>query len=290
MGKRVVAGTAAVLLTCGVSAGCHAGGPEGQATATSAAAAKTARAQEAAAINALHAWMALPLLGTLSISTIEMGKDGTATSRYLSGLQNTADGTADLSGYRTVQTKASTTQKPIQAVEDDGKLYESVPPAKPDSSADPKWLVSDTSSVQPSGSMHSLWWLALGMLDKVHADGPSEVDGRSAVEYTGTVDLADITGASKFLSSWDLFHRAGTKDMTVDLYTDLGTGALVRLTYRLGLPVSVDATPTASSTAGYEVDLSGFATTTPSPSGSATTLTGTLTPEGDSELCQLMLF
>jgi hypothetical protein len=89
-----------------------------------------------------------------------------------------------------------------------------------------------------------------------------------------------------------IVQKAGTTAVTIDLYPDLGTGSLVRLTYRLGLTVSVDATPTAKSTAGYEVDLSGFGTpakpTAPPVTAPDPSLVETL--DGSGDLCQLLLF
>jgi hypothetical protein len=89
-----------------------------------------------------------------------------------------------------------------------------------------------------------------------------------------------------------VFTKAGTTKVSIDLYTDLGTGALVRLTYRLGLQVSVDATATATTTAGYEVDLTGLGSPTVSASPSASTPAALDVTRGGSsgDICQLILF
>ena len=57
-------------------------------------------------------------------------------------------------------------------------------------------LAPSRSAARAAGSTHSVWWSALEALTKVHVDGPSEVDGKSAVEYTGTVDLAGVPAAA----------------------------------------------------------------------------------------------
>jgi hypothetical protein len=138
----------------------------------------------------------------------------------------------------------------------------------------------------------TLWWKAFQALDSVTIDGPSEVNTKSAIEFTGTVDLGTVPGIPQALLNSPVFQNAGTDVVSIDLYTDLATKALVRVTYRIGLDVSVDATATATSTAGYEVDLSGFGQTeTPSPSPTVTVPDPQdVVSDGNDELCYLLPF
>jgi hypothetical protein len=295
MGKRVIAAAAAVLLGCGLLSSCHSGTTGTRATTAAAQASDTAAAAAGAkAVDALRTWLAAPLTGTLTISSVEANAaHKTEVSQQLTGTTDLFTGTASLTGTLNVLGGGSgTVQDPLNVIEKSGKLYSSIPTSELHSYPGRKWFVNDLASARAAGSTHSVWWSALGALTNVHVDGPSEVDGKSAVEYTGTVDLAKVPAAAAQVGKSAIFAKAGTTAVSIDLYTDLGSGSLVRLTYRLGLQVSVDSTPTAKSTAGYEVDLTGFGTpaeTTASPViAPAASLVETRSGSGD--LCQLLLF
>ncbi len=295
MGKRAVASAVAVLLGCALLSSCHTGPA---ATRTTEPAAKTsdtdtAAAAEAKAVEALRTWLAAPKAGMLTMSSVETDSaKKIATSRQLTGRFDPTLGTASLTGTLNVLGSSTAVQDPMNVLVVDGKLYSSIPTKDKHLYPGRTWLVDDLSTARAAGSTHSIWWLALGAMDKVHVDGASEVDTKSAVEYTGTVDLAKIPAVADQLPKSVIVQDAGTTKVSIDLYTDLGTGALVRLTYRLGLQVSVDATPTGHSTAGYEVDFGGFSTPVKSSPTPVTAPGARLvaTRSGNGDLCQLMLF
>lgn len=295
MGKRAVASAVAVLLSCALVSSCHSRPAAAHTTEPAARVSDTdtAGAAEAKAVEALRAWLAAPKAGTLTVSSVETDSaKKIAASRQLTGRLNPVLGTASLTGTMNVLGNSSVVQDPLNVIVVGGKLYSSIPTKEQHLYQGRTWFADDLSTARATGSTHSIWWLALGALEKVHVDGASEVDTKSAVEYTGTVDLAKIPAVADQLPKSVVVQKGGTTKVSIDLYTDLGSGSLVRLTYRLGLQVSVDATPTGHSTAGYEVDFSGFSTPVkPSP-------TPVMAPEarlvatrsGSSELCQLMLF
>lgn len=293
MGKRAIAAAAAVLLSCGLVSSCHSGATGPHATEPAAQSSDTAAASEARAVQALRTWLADPRSGTLSISSVEANaSDKSVVSRQLTGRLDPLAGTASLTGTLNVLGGSSTVQDPLNVIEKDGELYSSIPTSEQSTYPGRKWFVNDLASARATGSTHSVWWIALQTLSKVHVDGASEVDGKSATEYTGTVDLAKIPAAAAQAGKSAILQKAGTTKVSIDLYTDLGTGALVRLTYRLGLQVSVDATPTAQSSAGYEVDVSSFGTPV-KPTASpivAPAASLVVTGDGSGDLCQLLLF
>jgi hypothetical protein len=296
MGKRAVATTVAVLLSCALLSSCHSA--PAATTHTTEPAAKssetdTAGAAEARAVEALRTWLAAPKSGALTVSSVETDSaKKISASRQLTGRLDPTPGTASLTGTLNVLGSSSVVQDPMDVIVVAGKLYSSIPTKEQHLYPGRRWFVDDLSTVRAAGSTHSIWWLALGALDKVHVDGASEVDTKSAVEYTGTVDLAKIPAVADQLPKSLIVQKAGTTKVSIDLYTDLGTGALVRLTYRLGLQVSVDATPTGRSTAGYEVDFSGFSTPVkPTPTPIVAPAAHLVEARsGSSDLCQLMLF
>jgi len=293
MGKRVIVAAAAVVLGCGLLTSCHSGTTGASATTPAAQSSDTAVVAEAKAVEALRTWLAAPRTGTLTISSVEANAaHKTEVSRQLTGTLDLSAGTASLTGTLNVLGGSSAVQDPLDVIEKDGKLYSSIPSSEQAAHGGRKWFSNELAPARATGSTHSVWWSALQALTTVHVDGASEVDGKSAVEYTGTVDLATIPAATAQVGKSAIFEKAGTTKVSVDLYTDLGTGALVRLTYRLGLQVSVDATPTAKSTAGYEVDLSGFGTPVkPTASPVAAPDAGLVeTSTGSGDLCQLLLF
>lgn len=295
MGKRVVAAGAAILLSSALLtslASCNSRQGGAPPTQPAARASDTSAADEAKAVEALRTWLGQPQPGTLTISSVDVSSPhGAEVSKQLSGTLDAAAGTASLTGTKSVLTGSSTIQTPLRAVMSADQLYLTGPVSKSSSSPGPKWTQQDLSSVKPATSTHSMWWTLLENLEQVRLDGASEVDSKTAIEFTGTVDAAQIPSLKALLAKSTVFQKAGTTKVSVDLYTDLGTGSLVRLTYRLGLQVSVDATPTAKSTAGYEVDLAGLGSPTPTASPAASTpAPPEVTRDGSGDICQLILF
>lgn len=293
MGKRAVAAAVAVLTACGTVSSCHAGAAAAHTTEPAAAqTSDTAAAAEAKAVESLHAWLEDPQSGTLTISSVTTDAPAkTETSRQLTGRLDPFTTTASLTGTVSTLGSGATVQEPLNVIVMDGKLYWSIPSNETSFYPGRKWFVNDLSGAQADRSIHSIWWIALGALNKVHMDGLSEVDQKTAIEYTGTVDLAKIPSAAKQVAKSPVIAQAGSTKVSIDIYTEVGTGNLVRITYRLGLQVSVDATPTANSTAGYEVDLSGFgATVKPTPTPVVAPTPTLVAAGGVGDLYQLMLF
>ena len=292
MGKRAIAAAVAMLVGCGTVTSCRAGAGVAQSSEPAPQASDTVAAAEAKAVETLHAWLDNPQPGTLTISSVETDAvQKQATSRQISGRLEPFTATASLTGTSAVLGSGSTVQDPLNVIVMNGRLYWSISAKEQPYYPGRKWFVNDLSSAQATGSAHSIWWLALGALGSVHMDGLSDVDERTAVEFTGTVDLAKIPAAAAQLKKSAVIQAAGTTKVSIDIYTALGTGGLVRVTYRLGLQVSVDATPTTTSTAGYEVDLSGFgAPAKPTPSPVVEPAPALVATGGSGDLSQLMLF
>lgn len=293
MGKRAVAAAVAVLVGCGAVASCRAGAAGVHKTEPAAAqTTDTAAAAEAKAVQALRVWLDDPRAGTLTISSISTDvTQKSETSRQLTGRYDPFIGAASLTGTLNVLGSGSTVQEPLNVIVMSGRLYWSIPASESSFYPGRRWFVNELSSAQAANSVHSIWWVALGALGNVHMDGLSEVDQKTAIEYTGTVDLAKIPAVAAQLNKSPIIKTAGTTKVSIDIYTELGTGDLVRITYRLGLQVSVDATPTAQSTAGYEVDMSGFGVQpTPTPTAVVAPESKLVATGGVSDLYQLMLF
>ena len=243
------------------------------------------------AIKALDAWLAHPDAGTMTIDSVVTDVHAeTVTSQLLTGPVDIATGDGSLSGKQTLLSNDHTSQQPVEAIEADGRLYTSIPSKEASAYPSRSWFVSPLIAAMPTGSAHSVWWEALKALPDVHIDGPSEVGGTSATEYTGTVNVALLQGVGQLVSGSTVFKQAGTTQVAVDVYTDLGSGKLLRVTYRLGLPVSIDASPTSKSTAGYEVDVQAASTATPSPTPSVAPAAHLVVSGGSDDLSQLLLF
>lgn len=293
MGKRAVAAAVAVLMGCGAVSSCHAGASATKTTEPAAQTSDTAAAAEAKAVQALHTWLETPQSGTLTISSISADAgQKLEVSRQLTGrLDPSFTPTASLTGTVSELGNGPTVQDPLNVIVMNGKLYWSIPTVERSYYPGRKWFVNDLAGAQATDSKHSIWWAALGALDKVHMDGLSVVDDKTAIEYTGTVDLATIPSAAAQLKKSAVVSTAGATMVSIDVYTELGTGHLVRVTYRLGLQVSVDATPTGNSTAGYEVDLSGFGIPVkPTPTPVVEPVPTLVAGGGVSDLSQLILF
>ncbi|HEY3870837.1 MAG TPA: hypothetical protein VGM10_20920 [Actinocrinis sp.] len=261
------------------------------ASPSASASSNSVEAGERNAIKALDTWLAHPDSGTMTVDSVETDAHAaTVTSQLLTGPVDIAKGAGSLSGKRTLMHSDHTTQQPVQAIEAGGRLYTLIPQQQASAYPSRSWFVNDLTSAMPTGSPHSLWWEALKALGHVQFDGPSEVGGTSATEYTGTVNVDTLVGVSQLVSGSAVFKEAGTTQIAVDVYTDLGSGKLLRVTYRLGLPVSIDASPTPKSTAGYEVDVYAASAASPSATPSVAPAAHLVVSGGSDDLSQLLLF
>lgn len=301
MGRRKTAGALAVVL--GI-AGLSACSPQQTGTVGPPPVTSTTGTPDpgaVAAITALRTWLGKPGPANIRVSAFETGKSSSATTTFLelSGVTNVLTGALQMNGSQKTWTPASTTLNQAYAVESRGVLY-TTPTAQVGTagganagSADDGqslWTSTAVSTVHPNESAHSAWWLALESLSSVYRDGESVVNTRSATEYTGSVDLTAVPGIPASFLKTPLFQKAGTDKVTVDVYTDLSTGVLVRVTYRFGLEASIDSTPVGQSTAGFQVDLWGFDSPVPVNTPVAVPAEKYIIPGGNDDLCRLLMF
>ena len=305
---RRVTGTALAALVLGGASACGSTEQIDTQPQTSASTATTPASTVAAEKNAvvqLGAWLAAPLAGTLTYNTIQVTSGGAINvMSILSGPFDPGSGQATLSGTIETLGSGSTTQGQSSALEYGGKVYTSIPLAlQTGDRVGKQWEAAPVRTVWASGAKRSGWWTALDSVKQVQTDGVTSLDGTTVDMFSDMVDLAAVKGIPKALLDSAPVKKAGTTKVEVDVYTVVGSGDLIRVTYKFGLPVAIDAAATAKSSAGYQVDLAGFnestATATASASPSPTpTGTATVEPEpatvakttGDVDLAALLPF
>ena len=267
------------------------------ATATPTATSATA-ASEKNAIFQLQGWLADPQPGTLTYNTIQVTSGGAINvMTILSGPFDPA-GTATLTGSIETLGSGSTTQGASSALEYGEKVYTSIPTAlQTGVRAGKLWEVAPVRSTWTSGERLSGWWTALNSVKQVQTDGVASLDGATVDMFSAFIDLSTVKGVPKALLDSDPVEKAGTSKVEVDVYTAMGSGNLVRVTYKFGLPVQIDASEQKGMTAGYEVDMSGFtdatASASPSPTGTASVPpdpTSVASGTGDTDLAALLPF
>lgn len=269
-----------------------------QSTASTATASATVVAAEKAAVKKLQAWLQNPETGTLTYNTVQVTGGGTINvMSILSGSFNPSEGQADLTGSVETLGSGSTTQGQENALEFDAAVYTSIPTAMQTGDQTGKlWKAAPVHAFWGQGAAHSGWWNALDQVKNVRADGLTTLGGVTVDMYSDFLDLADVKGIPKTLLDSEPIKNAGTTKIEVDVYTALGSGQLVRVTYKLGLPVQIDAAATARSSAGYQVDMSGFgdlATVSPAPPSATPTQPnpGVVASEtGDVEMAAILPF
>lgn len=300
---RVAGAALAGVLALAALAGC-ATTEQMNATPTSSASTHTAsastKAAEKNALTRLKAWLAAPRAGALTYNTVQV--TGGGTTNVMSILSGTFDpdlGQATLDG--SVQTLGSgdTTQGKSSAVEIGGEVYTSIPQAiQTGDRAGKAWESAPVHDTWAKDAVHSGWWTALNAVRAVTADGVTSLGGTTVDMYSATVDLAAVKGIPKALLDSVPVQKSGTTKIEVDLYTVMGSGLLERVTYKLGLPVQIDAAATTRASAGYQVDMSGFAQTGASAGATPTAGARPTAPDpavvatetGDTDLAALLPF
>ena len=278
--RRATGAALAALLVGGISA-CGSTEQIDTQPQTSASTATTPAATVAAEKNAvvqLQDWLAEPVAGTLTYNDIEVTSGGAINvMTILSGGFQPSDGQATLSGSVETLGSGSTTQGQSSALEYGGKVYTSIPTSLQTGERVGKlWEAAPVHSIWGTGAEHSGWWTALDSVKHVDTDGVVSLAGTTVDMFTAIVDLSTVKGIPKALLDSDPIKKSGTGKVEVDLYLTPGSGELIRVTYKFGLPVEIDAAATSKSTAGYQVDMSGFdnstasASPSPSPTGTAT--------------------
>jgi len=176
MGKRAVASAVAVLLSCALMSSCHSGPAATHTTEPAAQISETdtAGAAEARAVEALRAWLAAPKPGTLTVSSVETDSaKKIAASRQLTGRLDPTLGVGSLTGTLNVLGSSTAVQDPMNVIILNGKLYSSIPTKEQHLYPGRTWFVDDLSTMRAAGSTHSIWWLALGALDRCTSMAPA---------------------------------------------------------------------------------------------------------------------
>lgn len=305
--RRRARGTALAALVLGGTCAC--GSTEQidtspQSSASTATTSASTVAAEKNAVNQLQGWLADPPSGTLTYNTVQVaggsGNGTIDTMTILSGPFDPNTGQATLTGTVETLDSGSTTQGQSSAIEYDGQAYTSIPAALQTSTgagAGKLWNVAPVHTYWTAGSRYSGWWTALDAVKQVQPDGVISLGGITADMFSTDVDLSSVTGIPKALLDSNPVAQAGTTKVEVDIYTAMGSGNLVRVTYKFGLPVQIDATASPTASAGYEVDLSGFdsatATATPTPTSTASprpAASSVAAGDGDADLAALLPF
>jgi hypothetical protein len=269
-----------------------------QSSASTATANASLKAAEANAVTQLQAWLADPQAGTLDYNTVQVTGGGTLNvMSILTGTFDPTLGQASLTGSVQTLGSGATAGGKSSAIETDGKAYTTLPQSLQTGDRVGKlWQTAPVQATWDKNAAHSGWWTALDSVHSLTADGVTSLDGTTVDLYSATVDLAAVKGVPKTLLESDPVKKAGTSRIEVDVYTQMGSGVLVRVTYKLGLPVQIDAAATSASSAGYQVDMSGFAQqdATGSPTASsqptAPEPTTVATEAGDVDLAALLPF
>jgi len=270
-----------------------------QSSASTATTAASTVAAEKNAVVRLQGWLAAPQVGMLTYNSVEVNSGGAINvMTILSGPFDPSSYQATLTGSIETLGSGSTTQGASGAIEYGGKVYTTIPSSlQTGDRLGKKWEAAPVRTAWGSGAKHSGWWTALDSVKQMQTDGVTSLAGTTVDMFSAVVDLSTVKGIPKALLQSDPIKIAGTTKIEVDVYTELGSGNLVRVTYKFGLPVQIDVSATAKSTAGYQIDMSGFsnpsASASPSPSS-----TGSVEPDastvakdtGDTELAALLPF
>ena len=295
MSRRRTAGALAVVLGFAGLAGCTGTSATGVDPSTAASTPATPDAGAIAALGRLDAWFSRAGTADVAMSTVMTSHptNPVVTMVQLAGTTDVPTAAAQLAGGRQ-QTSGGGSIATVDAVSADGEFYSTVPPQQGAAGASPAghpyWTRTALEPIQSSDAKHSIWWLALHSLSKVHLDGSSTVGKAGATEYTGTVDLSKVPGIPASVLQEPFIKETGSTELSVDLYTDMDTGALVQLTYRMGLKVSIDAVPTAHSVAGFQVDLNSFGSPTPLVPPVVVPAENFIVSGGNDDLCLLLFF
>ena len=265
-------------------------------TATTSASVKQA---EAGAVAQLQSWLINPQAGNLTYNAVQVTAGGSLNvMSILSGPFDPALGEAQLTGsVQTLGSGSSSQGGTSTALETGGRVYTSIPQAMQTGSAlGLQWNSATVGGTWGKDALHSGWWSVLDAVQSVTSEGITSLDGTNVYLYVDTLDLDQVQGLPKQLLDSDPVRKAGVSKVEVDIYLQASTGALQRITYKLGLPVQIDAAATAKSSAGFQVDMSGFtsATATPTPTPSATATvpdpTTVAAGTGDADLAALLPF
>ena len=299
---RRAASAAAAGLVLATTAGCGNTVPMGASTLSpttsiSASTPASILAAERNAVTQLQDWVWDPDGGSLTYNTIQVTSGGNVNVMTILTGPFDPGGTASLTGSIETLGSGSTVSGTSSAIETNAVVYTTIPTGLQTADrADKQWESSRVDATWQGNAVHSGWWQLLYQVRDLKAQGATGLGGISVDVFTEVLDLSKLSDIPKSLLDSEALRKAGTTKVEVDVYTLSGSGKLARVTYKLGLPVAIDASATTTSTAGYEVDLSGLEDTvatpsaTPVPSASAPDPTTVASGAGDEDLAALLPF
>jgi hypothetical protein len=293
----IAAAAALVLLA---AAGCGTTVPMGAATQTPTASASVPAAtlaEERNAVTQLQDYLLNPHGGTLAYNTIQVTSGGTVNVMTMLAGPFDPTGTASLSGSIETLGSGATTTGDASALEYAQQVYTTIPvELQTGDRADKQWDTTALAATWEGNAVHSGWWQVLYQTRDLKLVGVTGLDNTSVNVFTEVLDLSKLADVPSALLDSEALRKAGTTKVEIDVDTLTGSGKLAKVTYKIGLPVAIDISATDTSTAGYQVDLSGLENVTPTPSASPTASAGAPPPDkvangaGDVDLAALLLF
>lgn len=300
--RAALAAAAAAGLIMAAAAGCGTTVPMGAPTqsptaSTSASVPAATRAAELNAETQLQQWLLDPHGGTMTYNTIQVTSGGSVNVMTMLNGPFDPSGAASLTGTIETLGSGSTTTDDASAVEHDARLYTSIPAElQTDAQAGKGWNSTPVDATWQGDAVHSGWWQVLYQAQDLKLDGVTGLGGASVEVFTEVLDLSKLQDVPSSLLDSEALRKAGTTKVEVDVETLTGSGKLAKLTYKLGLPTAIDIPATATSTAGYQVNLSNLEEVSPTPTATVSPPAGPPAPEtvadgaGDVDLAAMLLF
>lgn len=298
-GAALTAGLGLLLLT---ASGCGTTVPMGAATQSPTATAglsvpPATAAQERKAVAQLQNWLSNPHGGTLTYNTVQVTSGGNVNVMTILNGPFDPGGTASLTGSIETLGSGSTTTGTASAIETNAQVYTTIPTQLQTGDRQGKlWESSPVDATWQGDAVHSGWWQVLYQTRDLKLQGVTGLDNTSVDVFTEVLDLSKLSDIPKSLLDSQALRKAGSSKVEVDVYTLTGSGKLAKVTYKIGLPVAIDISASPSSTAGYQVDLSGLEDVTPTPSATPMASASAPPPEtvaagaGDEDLAAMLLF
>jgi len=300
--RAALAAAAAAGLTLAAAAGCGTTVPMGAATQSptatiSASVPAATRTAERNAATQLQQWLLDPHAGTMTYNTIQVTSGGDINVMTILTGPFDPGGAANLAGSIETLGSGSTTTDDAAAIEHDQQLYTTIPAdLQTGDQLGKQWNSTRVDATWQGDAVHSGWWQVLYQADDLKLEGVTGLANTSVDVFTEVLDLAKLQDVPSSLLDSEALRKAGTTKVEVDVETLTGSGKLAKVTYKLGLPVAIDISATATSTAGYQVDLSGLEDVSPTPSATPTPSPSPPAPEavadgeGDVDLAAMLLF
>lgn len=300
--RAALSAAAAAGLVLAAAAGCGTTVPMGAATQspTASISASVPAATRTAELNAeaqLQQWLLDPHGGMMTYNTIQVTSGGTVNVMTMLNGPFDPSGAADLTGSVETLGSGSTTTDNASAIERDAQVYTSIPAElQTGDQAGKGWNSTQVDSTWQGDAVHSGWWQMLYQAQDLKLNGIAGLGGSSVDVFTEVLDLSKLQDVPSSLLDSEALRKAGTTKVEVDVETLTGSGKLAKLVYKIGLPTAIDISATATSTAGYEVDLANLQDVSPTPTATASPTASAPAPEtvadgaGDQDLAAMLLF